>query len=71
MLRRGYSYDNNPHDHGLLFLAYLRDPALFTRVQERLAADDAMNPFIEHRASAVAQVLPAPPPGKPLGDQLH
>ncbi|MER5503690.1 MULTISPECIES: Dyp-type peroxidase, partial [unclassified Streptomyces] len=71
MLRRGYSYDNNPHDHGLLFLAYLRDPALFTRVQERLAADDAMNPFIEHRASAVAHVLPAPPPGKPLGDQLH
>ncbi|MFF9571073.1 Dyp-type peroxidase [Streptomyces sp. NPDC014685] len=71
MLRRGYSYRNTPHDQGLLFLAYLRDPALFTRVQERLAANDAMNPFIEHRASAVAHVLPAPPPGESFGDQLR
>ncbi|MFD8826129.1 Dyp-type peroxidase [Streptomyces sp. NPDC059605] len=71
MLRRGYSYRNTPHDQGLLFLAYLRDPALFTRVQERLATDDAMNPYIEHRASAIAHVLPPPPPGQPLGNQLH
>ncbi|MFF4081950.1 Dyp-type peroxidase [Streptomyces sp. NPDC001777] len=71
MLRRGYTYDNGPHDHGLLFLAYLRDPALFTRVQERLATTDALTPFIEHRASAIAHVLPPPPPGTPLGNQLH
>ncbi|MFE7465151.1 Dyp-type peroxidase [Streptomyces sp. NPDC057499] len=71
MLRRGYSYDDGPDDRGLLFLAYLRDPALFVRVQERLAAGDAMNAFIEHRASAVGYVLPAPAPGESLGDRLR
>ncbi|MEU6610095.1 Dyp-type peroxidase [Streptomyces shenzhenensis] len=59
MLRRGYSYDNGADDRGLLFLAYMRDPALFTRVQERLDLSDAMNKFVEHRASAVGYVLPA------------
>ncbi|MEV8456723.1 Dyp-type peroxidase [Streptomyces sp. NPDC052095] len=71
MLRRGYSYDDGPGDRGLLFLAYLRDPALFVRVQERLAAADAMNAFVEHRASAVGYVLPAPAPGRALGDLLR
>ncbi|KRV48118.1 hypothetical protein AQ490_26645 [Wenjunlia vitaminophila] len=71
MLRRGYSYDDGAGDQGLLFLAYMRDPALFVRVQERLAAADAMNAFIEHRASAVGHVLPAPPPGGSFGDQLR
>ncbi|WP_369228705.1 Dyp-type peroxidase (plasmid) [Streptomyces sp. R39] len=59
MLRRGYSYDNGADDRGLLFLAYMRDPALFTRVQTRLDLSDAMNMFVEHRASAVGYVLPA------------
>lgn len=59
MLRRGYSYDNGAGDRGLLFLAYMRDPALFTRVQERLDLSDAMNRFVEHRACAVGYVLPA------------
>ncbi|GGP89514.1 Dyp-type peroxidase [Streptomyces melanogenes] len=62
MLRRGYSYDNGPGDRGLLFLAYMRDPALFTRVQQRLSESDAMRAFIEHRASAVGYVLPADHP---------
>ncbi|WP_424216646.1 Dyp-type peroxidase (plasmid) [Streptomyces sp. BI20] len=62
MLRRGYSYDHGPGDRGLLFLAYMRDPALFTRVQQRLADGDAMSAFVEHRASAVAYVPP------PFGD---
>lgn len=60
MLRRGYSYDNGPDDRGLLFLAYMRDPALFVRVQERLDRSDAMSKFVEHRASAVGYVLPTP-----------
>ncbi|MFD8396059.1 Dyp-type peroxidase [Streptomyces sp. NPDC059680] len=63
MLRRGYSYDNGSGDQGLLFLAYMRDPALFARVQERLDGSDAMSRFIEHRASAVGYVLPATPSG--------
>ncbi|MGW2180305.1 Dyp-type peroxidase [Streptomyces sp. NPDC001732] len=71
MLRRGYSYDDGAGDQGLLFLAYMRDPALFVRVQERLDAADAMNAFIEHRASFVGHVLPAPAPGGSLGDQLR
>ncbi|MDN3025996.1 Dyp-type peroxidase [Streptomyces sp. S.PB5] len=59
MLRRGYSYDNGSDDRGLLFLAYMRDPALFARAQERLDHSDAMNHFVEHRASAVGYVVPA------------
>ncbi|MFG2146317.1 Dyp-type peroxidase [Streptomyces sp. NPDC048696] len=58
MMRRGYSYDNGPDDRGLLFLAYLADPELFVRVQRRLAAHDALNPYIEHYGSAVFYVLP-------------
>jgi len=59
MLRRGYSYDDGPDDRGLLFLAYLRDPALFVRVQRRMAAQDELSRFSEHRGSAVAYVPPA------------
>ncbi|MEV7782302.1 Dyp-type peroxidase [Kitasatospora sp. NPDC088351] len=70
MLRRGYSYDDGLEDRGLLFCAFMRDPALFTRVQERLAARDALSPFVEHQASAVAYVLPGAAPGGTLGEQL-
>ncbi|WP_069884013.1 Dyp-type peroxidase [Streptomyces luteocolor] len=70
MLRRGYSYDDGHDDKGLLFLAYMRDPQLFVRVQQRLASEDAMSAFTEHRASAVGYVLPAPGPGERLGDLL-
>ncbi|MFJ9952578.1 Dyp-type peroxidase [Kitasatospora sp. NPDC091207] len=70
MLRRGYSYDDGPGDRGLLFCAFMRDPAQFTRVQNRLADRDALNPFIEHTASAVAYVLPGAPEGTTLGAHL-
>ncbi|MFE7487568.1 Dyp-type peroxidase [Kitasatospora sp. NPDC057541] len=70
MLRRGYSYDDAPGDRGLLFCAFMRDPAQFTRVQNRLAERDALNPFLEHNASAVAYVLPGAPEGGTLGDRL-
>ena len=58
MLRRGYSYDDGPHDRGLLFLAFMRDPALFVRVQRRMAARDELSRFSEHQGSAVAYVPP-------------
>ncbi|AUG80567.1 hypothetical protein CFP65_5887 [Kitasatospora sp. MMS16-BH015] len=64
MLRRGYTYTDGPGDQGLLFCAYLLDPALFVRVQQRLAARDALGRFVEHRASAVFYL---PPRGTPLG----
>ncbi|MFE6052955.1 Dyp-type peroxidase [Kitasatospora sp. NPDC056446] len=70
MLRRGYSYDDGPGDRGLLFCAFVRDPAQFTRVQNRLAAKDALNPFLEHTASAVAYVLPGVKEGGVLGEGL-
>lgn len=59
MLRRGYSYDYGSGDQGLLFIAFMRAPALFVRVQERLDHADAMTRFVEHRASAVGYVMPA------------
>ncbi|MER7767531.1 Dyp-type peroxidase [Kitasatospora sp. NPDC096140] len=70
MLRRGYSYDDGPGDRGLLFCAFVRDPAQFTRVQNRLAARDALNPFLEHTASAVVYVLPGAEEGGVLGAGL-
>ncbi|MFF3109154.1 Dyp-type peroxidase [Kitasatospora sp. NPDC057904] len=70
MLRRGYSYDDGPTDRGLLFCAFMRDPAQFTRVQTRLAARDALNPFLDHTASAVAYVLPGAREGSVLGEHL-
>ncbi|KND33133.1 Dyp-type peroxidase [Streptomyces acidiscabies] len=70
MLRRGYTYDNGPADQGLLFLAYMRDPALFTRVQERLTTRDDLHPYTEHRASALAYIPPAPGPGEYLGERF-
>ncbi|MFE3945506.1 Dyp-type peroxidase [Streptomyces sp. NPDC059118] len=70
MLRRSYSYDDGPTDRGLLFCAFMRDSAQFTRVQNRLAARDALTPFLQHRASAVAYVLPGAASAGTLGEQL-
>ena len=58
MLRHGCSYDDGPDDRGLLFLAFMRDPALFVRVQRRMAARDELSRFSEHQGSAVAYVPP-------------
>ncbi|MFC8720697.1 Dyp-type peroxidase [Kitasatospora sp. NPDC057198] len=70
MLRRGWSYDDAPADRGLLFCAFMPDPALFTRVQTRLAERDALTPFLTHTASAVAWVLPGAREGGVLGEGL-
>ncbi|MEU2672314.1 Dyp-type peroxidase [Streptomyces sp. NPDC007164] len=70
MLRRSYSYDDGPTDRGLLFCAFMREPSRFTRVQNRLAALDALAPFLQHRASAVAYVLPGTAPDGTFGEQL-
>jgi len=70
ILRRSYSYDAGPDDRGLLFLAFMRDPALFARVQRRMTATDELSRFTEHRGSAVAYVLPGALPGEDLGARL-
>jgi deferrochelatase/peroxidase EfeB len=59
ILRRGYSFDDgldlNGHvDAGLFFICFQQDPRRqFIPIQQRLAAHDALNGFIQHRASAV------------------
>ncbi|MGW2614271.1 Dyp-type peroxidase [Streptomyces sp. NPDC001500] len=70
MLRRGYSYADGPTDQGLLFLAFMRDPALFTRVQRRMATHDELSGFTETRGSALAYILPGAGPDRPLGAEL-
>ncbi|HEY7060107.1 MAG TPA: iron uptake transporter deferrochelatase/peroxidase subunit [Chloroflexota bacterium] len=81
MLRRGYSYDNGwdptanggsgQADAGLLFMAYVRDPAAqFIPMQQRLANADALNRFITHVGSALFAVLPGAPEGGYLGQTL-
>lgn len=65
MFRRGYNYDNGyddatgVHDAGRFFLAYVADiPSQFLPIQQRLAANDRMNSFITHVASATFAVPP-------------
>lgn len=70
MLRRGYAYADGPTDQGMLFLAFMRDPALFARVQRRMAAQDELSGFTETRGSAVAYVLQGARAGRPLGAEL-
>jgi len=81
MLRRGYSYDNGwdptangstgQADAGLLFLAYVRDPAAqFVPMQQRLANADALNRFITHVGSALFAILPGALDGGYLGQSL-
>ncbi|MGF7238880.1 MAG: iron uptake transporter deferrochelatase/peroxidase subunit [Frankia sp.] len=68
ILRRGYSYtdgvdpETGELDAGLFFICFQRDPRTgFIPVQRRLAAQDALNEYIEHTGSAVFAV----PPGLP------
>lgn len=71
-LRRPYNYDDPPSegattDSGLIFAVYQRDPATqFVPVQERLAAADALNPWVTTIGSATFAI----PPGVEEGDYL-
>ncbi|MGW2627755.1 iron uptake transporter deferrochelatase/peroxidase subunit [Streptomyces chattanoogensis] len=64
ILRRGYSFTDGTDglgrlDAGLFFLAYQRDVRHgFVPVQQRLAANDALNEYIQHVGSAVFAVPP-------------
>ncbi|MCH9730856.1 MAG: Dyp-type peroxidase [Actinomycetia bacterium] len=75
-LRRGYNYDHSPApdrttDCGLIFAAYQRDPRRqFIPVQQRLAAKDALNPWVTTIGSAIFAILPGAPEGGYLGQTL-
>jgi len=72
ILRRGYSYTDGIDqvtgqlDAGLLFIAYQNDPRRqFVPIQQRLAANDALNEYIKHTGSGLFAV---PPGVREVGD---
>jgi dye decolorizing peroxidase len=75
-LRRPYNYDDTPGsgettDSGLIFVAYQKEPAKqFVPVQQRLAAADALNPWITTIGSATFAMLPGVQEGHVLGGSL-
>jgi deferrochelatase/peroxidase EfeB len=77
LLRRGYAYAGELDvegrlDAGLLFLAYQRDPRKqFVRIQQLLAAHDAMNEYVTHVGSAVFACPPGLAGSTTWGDQLR
>jgi deferrochelatase/peroxidase EfeB len=75
ILRRGYSFtdgivpETGTLDGGLFFVAYMRDPAQFVRLQQSLAGD-ALNEYIRHVSSAVFVCPPGLRPGQDWGGAL-
>jgi len=75
ILRRGYSFtdgivpETGTLDGGLFFIAYMRDPAQFVRLQQSLASD-ALNEYIRHTSSALFAVPPGVRPGGYVGETL-
>jgi deferrochelatase/peroxidase EfeB len=76
LLRRGYSFTDGLDselgqlDAGLFFLAYMRDPAAFVTLQNRLGGNDALNEYIKHVGSGLWAVAPGVRPGGFVGDTL-
>lgn len=77
ILRRPYSYVNGldpktgQWDSGLLFLAWMKDPARqFIPMQTRLSSLDALNEYIRYEGSALFAVFPGTAPGSYIGASL-
>lgn len=70
MLRRSYGYRASDTDHGLLFIAYQRESATFTRTQLRLDEVDDLMGFATPTATAGFAILPGMVAGAPLGASL-
>lgn len=75
ILRRGYSFTDGIDPQtgtllgGLFFIAFMKDPAQFVRLQRSLAAD-ALNEYIQHVGSAVFACPPGVRPGQHWGHGL-
>jgi deferrochelatase/peroxidase EfeB len=75
ILRRGYSFTDGIDPQagtllgGLFFLAFMKNPAQFVRLQQSLAGD-ALNEYIHHTGSAVFACPPGIRPGRHWGDAL-
>jgi deferrochelatase/peroxidase EfeB len=76
MLRRGYSFVDATDslgrlDAGLFFLAFVRDPhRQFVPVMSKLAANDAMNEYVNHVGSGLWAVPPGVHPGGYWGQAI-
>jgi deferrochelatase/peroxidase EfeB len=75
ILRRSYNFtdgmdETGQIDAGLLFLAYMKDPDQFVRLQTRLGSSDALNEYISHVGSGVFAVPPTPARGHYVGEAL-
>jgi deferrochelatase/peroxidase EfeB len=75
ILRRGYSFTDGIDPQtgtllgGLFFIAFMKNPAQFIKLQNALAAD-ALNEYIHHTGSAVFACPPGIHPGQRWGDGL-
>jgi deferrochelatase/peroxidase EfeB len=75
ILRRGYSFTDGIDPRagtllgGLFFIAFMKDPAQFIRLQRALAGD-ALNEYVHHTGSAVFACPPGLRPGQHWGDSL-
>ena len=75
ILRRGYSFTDGIDPQagtllgGLFFIAFMKDPAQFIKLQTALAAD-ALNEYIHHTGSGVFACPPGLKPGQYWGDTV-
>ena len=75
ILRRGYNYTDGINasgqlDAGLLFVAYMKDPAHFVALQRKLGSSDRLNEYISHVGSGVWAVPPSPEQGRYIAQDL-
>lgn len=82
ILRRGFAYSDGVApvangdrasgglDAGLLFLAYMRHPRQFVRIQSSLATLDHLNEYVVHVGSALFAVPPGASAGGFVGETL-
>ncbi|ROQ38455.1 deferrochelatase/peroxidase EfeB [Frondihabitans sp. PhB188] len=76
ILRRGYNFVDGNDDlgrlnAGLFFICFQRDPEnQFVRIQSALAANDAMNEYVQHVSSGIFAVPPGASAGGYVGETL-
>ncbi len=75
ILRRSYNFTDGMNadgqiNAGLLFIAYMNDPAAFVTLQTKLGRVDRLNEYIAHVGSGVFAVPPAPVSGSYVGEAL-
>jgi deferrochelatase/peroxidase EfeB len=76
ILRRGYSFTDGIDPvtgtlfGGLFFIAFMKDPGQFIKLQQMLGASDALNEYVTHIGSGIFAVPPGLIPGLTWGQQL-